>query len=842
MPLSPGDRFGPYEIVSRLGEGGMGEVWKARDTRLDRMVAVKVCKQEFSERFGREARAVAALSHPNICRLYDVGANYLVMELLEGETLAALLQKGALPLPLTLRYGAEIAGGLSAAHAKALIHRDLKPSNVMITKAGAKLLDFGLAKSESDETLTASHMVAGTPAYMAPEQRAGTGCDARSDIYAIGLILYEMAAGKRASPTRAPVEPPELERIAGTCLADDPDDRFQSACDLKRSIDWCKAPASAPVAHRTWSGWRLALLSAAILAAICGWAAWSLKPASDPPPALQFTIAPPSETVYQFGAMAGGSAISPDGRTLAFAAIHQGQPKLMLRPLDSLEFRVVPGTEGAHTPFWSPDSANLAFTAGGQLKRVRVSGGAPQLITSSEGAYGAWNENGFILIGALRQPILRVSSGGGDPLPLTRLTPEDLGHLHPCFLPGGKHFIYHSASGAQGKSGIFAGRLDATAESQEPRFLLNADSQAVYAPSAGGHAGWLLFLRDGALRARKFDAANLRFEGAETIVGEQVRQIKVYNRGDFSASNNGLLALGRTGYAMTSLAWFDRAGLPLETVSEPALHSGINLTADERHAVVNRTTGPAGGVWLADLTAKTSVGLGLERSHTYSPVAARGGGFYIFTNMRGANSDLVRKPAGQAEVEVLKSDVAPLLGLDLTADDRRLLFAEWKNMNNPNLWVLELSPAGHPVGEPVPVAASEFAEPTGQFSPDGRFVVYVSNESMREEVYVRPFPGPGSRIRISTAGGRYPRWRNPGEIVYLGLDGKLFAAPVKTSGAGLVAGQPQALFALRRLAFGTSHAYDVTRDGRRILALQPQPLQLNGEDAFSILQQWQPSR
>jgi eukaryotic-like serine/threonine-protein kinase len=476
--LTPGTQLGPYKIEGPLGSGGMGEVFRATDTRLGRSVAIKTSQEQFSARFDREARAISSLNHPHICTLYDVGPNYLVMELCEGETLAARLKRGKLSIDDTLRYGQQIADALAAAHAKGIVHRDLKPGNIMLSKAGIKVLDFGLAKSPHDLTLTGTRMVMGTPAYMAPEQREGKECDARTDIYSLGLVLYEMVTGKRAEQVQIPsldTLPPQLAHVIERCVEQDPDDRWQSARDLQRELQWAatsppiREGASEPGAtHRPWLAWSVAGLLA-VATAVALWAPWRKPPAATE--TVQFQIQQPEKPIRTAFLQ-----VSPDGRYIVFGGGAEGHDRLWLRSLDSLNARALTGTDDPTNPFWSSDSRFIAFRAEGKLKKIPIAGGPPQIICDLPGDSrgGDWNQDGVILFGNQYGGVSRTSATGGPQTEVTVLDKarQEIFHARPVFLPDGKHFLYVRASINQEAQGIYLGALDVQPELQSRQRLL----------------------------------------------------------------------------------------------------------------------------------------------------------------------------------------------------------------------------------------------------------------------------------------------------------------------------------------------------------------------------------
>jgi eukaryotic-like serine/threonine-protein kinase len=626
MPLSPGDRLGPYEILGPLGQGGMGEVWKARDPRLNRIVAIKQSHVRFSERFEREAHAIAALNHPHICQIYDVGPDYLVMEYVEGQPL-----KGPVPLNEALTIAGQILDALDAAHRKGITHRDLKPDNILVGKAGVKILDFGLAKMDQPESgvsgdviatkpLTAEGTILGTLHYMSPEQIEGQEADARSDIFAFGLVLYELITGQRAfeGKTRTslvasilkdqprplselqPLSPPALERVVATCLEKDPDKRWQSAREVKHALEWISAEAPKPTApapapppaRRNWI-WPAAVGALLVALGVSTWALW-FKPAP-PAHAMRFQVKlPDNVTVNEY------VSVSPDGHKMVFNAAGD-QSGLWIHDLDTLEWRRLVGTEDGRSPFWSPDSRFLGFAVGNQLKKIEVAGGPAQTLCSAPALIGTgtWNRDGVIVFGpyGVPGPLRRVSATGGIPADVT--VPDrahgEGAHSQPTFLPDGKHFLYYRR-GPPDITGIYIGSLDAKpAEQSRERILENTFGLIYYAE------GNLFFVREGTLMAQPFDQGRLKLRGDPVPVAEHVGTFA--NSAMFSVSATGVLAYraGAAAAAGSQPTWFDRQGKVVGTFGEPSQDSAFVLSPDgSRAAVRGGAPGQPGDLWLLD--------------------------------------------------------------------------------------------------------------------------------------------------------------------------------------------------------------------------------------------------
>lgn len=876
MALAPGTHLGPYEILTLLGTGGMGEVYRARDTRLDRDVAIKVLPAELSadssrkHRFEREAKIISSLSHPNICVLYDVGnqngTEYLVMECIEGDTLAKRLERGELPTEQLLKIGTEIAGGLDKAHRSGVIHRDLKPGNIMLTKTGAKLLDFGLAKpavpSPNAITLTSAAkatpvtdqgIVVGTFQYMSPEQVEGKELDGRSDIFSLGAVLYEMLTGQRAfqgksqlsvasaildkepTPlnTLKPLTPPSLDHVIRRCLAKDPDERWQTARDLALELKWMvesvsQAEPLAPTRQPRTRWRRLAVVAAVFLGfalALNAFLYWGKTPRLAAP--VRFEIPVPAGSL--------NFALSPDGRQLAILAPGpDGRRLIWIRALDSLETRPLPGTENVYGPhaFWSPDSRFVAFQSGSKLKRIDISGGPPQTIcdTSASVLGGAWNKDDIIIFGTDGKGIMQVSAWGGVPTFLTTTGGRNEIHAFPSFLSDGRHFVYLRAPE---NSGIYIGSLDAKPEQQSSKRILATSLMAVYAPSSDAGSGRLFFMRDGTLLAQMFEERRLELVGEPTPVAEQVGTFLL--SAGFSASANGVIAFraGKSATALSGLSWYDRQGKELGDAGESGTFSydDLALSPDGTRVAATRidpkSLGASQVIWLLDLVRVVSARFTFDLSPDLAPVWSPDSSRVAFTAARAGGTGIYQKAAngaGKEQVLVSPTDDAKFPN-HWSRDGRFLLYTQQDAKTNADLWVLPLTGDGVPSGEPMPFANTEFSEGQGQFSPDTHWIAYASDESGRVEVYVQPFPTPpggGSKTPVSSDGGNQPRWRRDGkELFYLSLDGKLMAVDV-TEGPIFKGGSPKPLFQLPATSVYNSAALDVFRwdttpDGKRFL-------------------------
>ena len=813
----PGIQLGPYRLESVLGQGGMGQVYRAIDTRLNRSVAVKICNASFGDRFEREARAIAALNHSNICTLYDVGANYLVMELVEGETLEARLKRGALPMEEVVRYGMQVGDALALAHSKGIVHRDLKPGNIMLTKVGVKVLDFGLAKSAGDLTVTATCVVVGTPAYMAPEQLEGRECDARTDIYALGLVLRDMATGRRSASRATAGLPAGFAHVVDRCLEQSPEDRWQSARDVKAELEWASmAPFAATTQQRGWTR-RAAVGLGVLVVGIAGLAWWAnhLDQPGSALRAFRLEMKPPPGVEVSAD---NGLAASPDGRQVAFVGRSAVAVRLWVRPLDSGVARELPGTDGAAFPFWSPDNRSVGFFASGKLQRVDVVGGSPSVIWEGvRGRGGTWNEAGDILFNAVNDgPILKVKAHGGKAEPVTRVDTAigENSHRWPVFLPDGRRYLY-LARNTDGGGRIYAGSLDRPEEKIE---VAKTDTSVVYARS--GRSGYLFWAREGILIGQAFDERNARVEGHPVRVAEGLATSLVGGYlSHISASLNGVVIWNSLVSPKREITWMSRDGTKESVLAASGAYRGLRLSPDGRRVVFNSS----GALWQIELTRGIPAQVATRPSENpvWSPDSQR----IVFQKGGPANLFITWADGSRGEERLFESHDSNT-PLDWSPDGNWLLYRRLSNdISAPTRSSLWLWPARG--GEPRPYLQTSNRQGTAAFSPDGKWVAYASDESGRDEIYVHSFPAGGPKWRVSSAGGNFPRWRRDGlELFYLGAERKLMSLAVRRVGAGLNFGAPKPLFPLQTDLHSidtgpNTHPYDVGPDGSRFLVLSP---------------------
>ena len=864
-------RLGPYEVIALLGAGGMGEVYEARDTRLDRTVAVKICNGRFTERFEREARAISSLNHQHICALYDIGredsVDYLVMEYLEGETLEARLHKGALPIEEALGIAIQIAGALDAAHRKGVVHRDLKPGNVMLTRGGAKLLDFGLARIDEPVTfsetvaptaaapLTAEGTILGTFQYMSPEQLEGKETDARSDIFSFGAMLYEMVTGRKsfegsshasliaavmssnppAVSTIQPMASPALDRIVRRCLAKSRDDRWQSAGDLQSELEWIREtdskggiPAAVVTRERNRErlAWLVAGLAAALLLALSTAAYMRKKPAEAAE--VRFQVSAPEKLSFHWWDL---PVVSPDGERIAFTAsagaLDDG--RLFVRPLNAAIATEIamPGYNVAW-PFWSPDGRQIAFFSHGNLYKVDFSGGPPVNVCtfSGEGASvgGTWNRDGVIIVS--RSGVMyRVDAVKGDPKPLRPLAEGETAQRWAQFLPDGNHYLYLSISNHPDQQGIYAASLD----SSERKFIVATDANASYV-----QPGQLLFMRGDVLTVQPFDLRKLKLQGEPRRVADHIERIETAGPipgAIFSASAKGVLAWRHVGSSPESaLQWVDRAGKRLGVVGEAAAYSNPALSPDERRLAVSirDPKTKTRDIWMIDLLRGTKTRVTFDPGDHLDPIWSPDGTRIAFSTNRMGQRDLYQMPAdgsGAAEL-LLGGNGAQTDVEDWSPDGKYLMYDTRNSPQIPQIHIYVLPLGGD--RKPMPFVNTEFITQQGQFSPNGRWVAYRSMESGRSEVYVQGFTPdsgqPRGKWQISTAGGELPRWRRDGKELFYHYGNTFFAVDVKTDGASFEVGIPRPLFDLATASDSSvisGNPFVVTRDGQRFLALVP---------------------
>lgn len=875
MSIEAGTQLGPYTIVSRIGAGGMGEVWRATDTRLDRSVAIKVLPEtlatdeQFRARFEREAKTISSLNHPHICTLFDVGqhngTHFLVMELIEGESLADRLEKGALPAEQVIRLGAEIAEALDRAHRQGVIHRDVKPGNVMLTKSGVKLLDFGLARAGVEASpiqgltemptqakpLTQEGMILGTFQYMAPEQLEGQEADARTDIFALGALLYEMATGKRAfegtsrtsliaaivssQPTPisqvVPMTPPALDHVVRRCLEKDPQDRWQSAHDIASELRWIsgagsQAGVAAPVTLRRKSRERLAWSLAAIAAVVAVAMGVFLARPELPRRTIESAITTPPNTQVAFY---GGVSISPDGKTFAFVDTRSANT-VWIRGLDTPSFRRLEGTEDAAHLFWSPDSRKIGFFSNGALKTVDVQGGAVTVVAEARVGRGAsWSADGTIVFtpGTLG-PLLRVPAGGGSPAPLTTLRPDDTSHRSPFFLPDGKTFVFLAVNQDSAKTAVCQASLDRPEDIKE---IFKSPSAAQFVLP-----DFLLYIRNNRLLAQRYDSERAVVVSEPVVLSDRVG-VNDRQSGNFSAANDGTLLVQRgAAFQLSQLLWVDRSGNQEGTIAEPGLFFSPSLSRDGRRLAVDVTSPDTGqgDLWIYELTRNASTRLTYDPANESSPQWAPGDRQIVYLGVKKGRGDIHQIPSGgTGESQLLVSDEHEKRPSDVSGDGRWVIFTltAGQGSGGSDIWVWSASD-----GKAKPWLATPFAEQNGRLSPDGAWMVYQSNESGRFEIYVRAFPESDQKWMISSGGGIMPTWRGDGrEIFYVSLDRKMMAVPVTAGASSFEVGAPVMLFEARVRAHATLQ-YDVTRDGQRFLLNQE--TQGASAEPVTMIQNW----
>jgi serine/threonine-protein kinase len=865
MTLSPGTAFGAYEIVALIGAGGMGEVYRARDTRLDRTVAIKVLPPALAGdpslriRFEREARAIAALDHPHICALYDVGdqegIHFLVMPHLEGETLASRLRtRGPLPLDLVFKTAIEIADALERAHRAGITHRDLKPANIMLTRNGAKLLDFGLAKlrapappismsgvteAHSSSPHTAEGSILGTVQYMSPEQIDGGDADARSDIWALGALIYEMATGQRAFAGQTPASvigavlrdtpdpiskhqrlaPAAFDELVATCLAKDPDERWQHVGDVKRQLILLAASPTRPqptsVVQGSMTRARLPVLltsGALMLAAVAGAVAWRASTTSVEPARMELGIAPPDGIRFT-----GAAALSPDGKHVVFVGLSNGPPSLYLRALQSPVARIIPGTDDASYPFWSPRSDAVGFFAEGRLKTIAIAGGTARNIAAAQNGRGAaWGTNGTILyVPEPNSPVMMIPESGGTATAITNLDTAggEIGHRWPTFIDDSS-FLFTVQSAKTDTTGIYVG----TRGSQKPIRLARAYSNSIF---SNDH---LLYVSDGMIVAHRFDRSTNQLTGSPIeLAGPAAFASGLGFLRGFSVSGTGLLsyAAGSVESATAEIEWFDRTSKSLGRLgpnNELSRFNSFNLrlSPSNRLLALSLFTAATGDLWLVDLDREIPSRFTFDAATELNPVWSPDGSELVYSSNRGGFYNLYRKSISQTGGERQVASAPSHQYATNWLRDGTIVFTNFDSKTKSDIW--RASATGE--WKPAPILATSFNELAAQVSPDGKWISYTSDESGRMEIYLQRFPEGGDKVKVSTEGGSESAWRaDSRELFYLAPNRTIMSVPITTAAAFAVGRPSKLLDRVVDTSIGSIHAihYAATSDGQRFL-------------------------
>jgi Tol biopolymer transport system component len=879
--VTPGSKLGVYEIVGAIGAGGMGTVYRARDTRLPRDAAIKVSAEKFTDRFAREAHAIASLNHPNITTLYDVGPDYLVMEMVEGPTLADRIRQGPLTLDEAAHIGKQIADALDYAHERGIVHRDLKPGNVKIRPDGVvKVLDFGLAKAgtarnapQSDEspTMTAHQtgagVIVGTFAYMSPEQLTGKDVDRRADVWAFGCVFYEMLTGEsvhrgdstqevmasvlRDEPDLKKV-PAQARRLLKRCLEKDPQKRLRHIGDVMALLDEppsgeasaVSVAATAPRAGAPKWLWPVVAV-VAVAAAGAGvwlWAPWRSQ--SDAGQAIRFEVGENEKMKFFYG---GAMSVSPDGHWMVFPAnSDDGVARYWLRSLDTVEARALPGTDTAYVPAaWSSDSKYVLFSPlnVGQLKKVDIQGGPPQTVSTMTGRLNGvtTNKDGVIIFAssAANQPVFRVSSAGDAPVPLTALAKGEGSHRWPQFLPDGRHFLYLRTSADPNQMGVYVGSIDVKPEAQSLKRLLATNRQAYYAPAPNGGRGHLIFLRDLTLMAQPFDPDRLELSGDAVPIADGVDSFPGNTYGLFSVSDTGALVYRTGAGGKLTMTWLDANGNPAGTLGESGDYANPVVSPDQTRIAVALGPPNVRDIWIMDMTRNTASRFTFDPANDDNPIWSPDGKFIVFSSNRTGQPKLYIKPAdGSGEDRPLGDQ--PGVPTSWSRDGRFILLQIVDPKNGLDIWALPDPLLESRRAKAFPVLATEFPEGAAQISPDGRWMAYVSAESGSAQVYVRPFSGqpnsgsPGAKWLISRTISNYPRWRADGrQLYYVSNTLDLMAVDVDTSKT-FQAGTPRRLMAAPPPLLNVG--WDVGTDAKRFLfATTP-----NGgrTPAFTVVLNW----
>jgi Tol biopolymer transport system component len=873
MALLNGTRLGSYEIQSALGAGGMGEVYRARDSKLGRDVALKILPDVFVgdpdrlARFRREAQLLASLNHSNIAAIYGLeesnGLHALVLELVDGPTLAERIARGPVPLDEALVIARQIADALEAAHEQGIVHRDLKPGNVKIRTDGTvKVLDFGLAKlggraasaySDHSPTVapddTQAGVIMGTAAYMSPEQAKGRPVDKRADVWAFGVVLHEMVTGRRLFGGDSTTEvlasvlkedprwddvPPQLHHLLRLCLEKDPQKRLRHIGDVMALVDQTPAiPAGAavlPAPRMTkWAWVGVTVAAVAVAGAIVVWAPWRSQ--SDVA-AIRFEVGPAEKMTFIPG---GAMAVSPDGHWMVFPAISEdGVTRYWLRSLDTVEARVLPGTETtpiAPPAAWSWDSRYVIFATFGKLKKIDIQGGPPQTMADLSGMNGAAsNRDGVIVVATTpgSGPLLRVPLSGGTPTPITTLADGDIQHRWPQFLPDGRHFLYLRMSSDANKAGIYIGSIDAKPEEQSRERLLATNRQAYFAASPNGRSGHLVFLREGTLMAQPFDPVRRELSRDPTPVAEMVDSFPQATYGLFSVSDTGTLVYRGGNSSGMTLTWFNEQGVPVSTLGEPGLSANPAISPDATRVAV--AVGPAGSardIWILDAARGTNTRLTFHPASDDNPIWSPSGKYIVFSSNRSGKADLYIKPAdGSGEERLLLKSDENKTPTSWSTDGRVLMLTSQSPKTGNDIWALRdplANPGSGPAARPTPILATEFQEGQPKLSPDGRWIAHVSLESGAPEIYLRPFEpegnasGAGAKWMISKGTGLRPNWRRDGKaLLYTTSNGQLMSVDIDTKN-GVQAGVPRRLF--QAPGSGLANGWDIAPDGKRFLFL-----------------------